>query len=93
MSKRRSTQRKSTGGPIVGGILLAAVVLAGFLVGRRGGPSGPTALPENETAFSVSTHLGEAAPPFTATGVDGKPYSVTPGDGRPKALIFYMGFG
>lgn len=93
MSKRRPTNRNSVGRTIVGGIVLAAVVLGGVLAGRRGAPAGPRALPENDTAFSVSAYVGEAAPPFTAMGVDGKPYSVTPGDGRPKALVFYMGFG
>lgn len=92
MSRRRSTNPKSAAKGLVAGILVAAVVMGGLLVGRRGAPSGVAALPENETAFSVSTHVGEAAPAFTAMGVDGEPYSVRPGDGRPKALIFYMGF-
>lgn len=93
MTKKRSTNRKSPSRAIVGGIVVAAVVLGGLLLGRRGATPGPAALPEDETAFSVSTHVGEPAPSFTATGVDGGLYTVTPGDGRSKALVFYMGFG
>lgn len=93
MSKRRSASPKSSGRALAAGILLAAVVLGGLLVARRGAPSGPSALPESETAFSVSTHVGETAPPFTAMGVDGNPFAVTPGDGRAKVIVFYMGFG
>ena len=92
MSKRRSTAPKPVGKPILVGILLAAVVFGGVLVARGGGSSKANGLPENETSFNVSTLAGEPAPAFTALGVDGQPYSVTPGDGRAKALIFYMGF-
>lgn len=49
-------------------------------------------LRDSDTAFSFSTLVGQPAPEFTAIGVDGQPYTVTPGDGRAKAIIFYMGF-
>lgn len=49
-------------------------------------------LPNSETAFSIPNHVGQPAPAFAAIGVDGNPHSVMPGDGRPKVLVFYMGY-
>jgi len=62
-----------------------------------GSPGEPLRLPTpagraRGTTFDVPGHVGERAPAFTAVGVDGEPYTMTPGDGRPKVLIFYMGF-
>lgn len=51
------------------------------------------ALKDSASALSVPTHVGQPAPKFTAIGANGQPYTVTPGDGRPKVIVFYMGFG
>jgi len=72
---------------------IGAAALTGVLLAQR--PRGNVAeidLPSNESAFTVPDHVGEPAPAFSAIGVDGSPYTVTPGDGRPKALVFYMGY-
>ena len=60
-------------------VMMAVVVIAALLVARvaRAGE-----LPQ----------VGKPAPEFTATGADGKPYTVKPGDGRTKVVVFYMGF-
>ena len=72
---------------------IGAVALAGVLLAQRPrGSDGETGLPNSDTAFTVPDHVGEPAPAFSAIGVDGNPYTVTPGDGRPKALVFYMGY-
>lgn len=72
---------------------IGAVALTGVLLAQRPRGAVPaTDLPNSETAFTVPDHVRQPAPAFSAIGVDGKPYAVTPGDGRPKALVFYMGY-
>ena len=94
MTKKRRATRKPAPIKIV---LVAAVVglifLAGLAVARRDPVSSGNGLEETDTTFSVSTHVGQLAPAFTAIGVDGQPYTLTLGDGRPKAIVFYMGYG
>ena len=71
---------------------IGAAALPGVLLAQRPrGNVAETDFPNSDTAFTVSDHVGEPAPAFSAIGVDGNPYTVTPGDGRPKALVFYMG--
>ena len=91
-------QRKSQGGPgrrrsywLIGGAF--TVVAAGLLslVWARSRLPTPTG-GDRAVTFDVPAHIGQPAPAFTAIGVDGQPYIVTPGDGRAKAIIFYMGF-
>ncbi len=77
-----------TGGAGYIGSLLTGVLLAQW----PRGSDGETGLPNSDTAFTLPDHVGEPAPAFSAIGVDGKPYTVTPGDGLPKALVFYMGY-
>ena len=72
---------------------IGVAALTGVLLAQRPrGSVGESDLPNSETAFTVPDHVGEPAPAFSAIGVDGNPYTVTPGDGRPKALVFYMGY-
>jgi hypothetical protein len=72
---------------------LGAVTLAVVLLAQRPrGSVGESDLPNSENVFTVPDHVGQPAPAFSAVGVDGKPYTVTPGDGRPKVLVFYMGY-
>lgn len=77
---------------VIAALGIGAVALTGVLLSQRPrGSDGGTGLPNSETAFTLPDHVGEPAPAFSAVGVDGKPYTVTPGDGRPKVLVFYMG--
>lgn len=91
--KRRRIRKPKIGRLIVIGLVIGVVILGGLSVTRGFFSGTQSALRDSDTAFSVPTHVGQPAPAFTATGVDGQPYTVTPGDGRPKALIFYMGYG
>lgn len=93
--KKRATRTRKTGRRITVPLVIAALILGGLgvLLGSQPFRSGADVkLQNSDSAFSVPTHVGQPAPAFTATGVDGKPYTVTPGDGRPKALVFYMGY-
>jgi len=93
MSRRKSARRKSrTGRWIVLGLVGAGVILGALVLARRPDPNAAASLEESDTSFSLPDQVGRPAPEFAAIGVDGKPYQVSPGDGRPKALIFYMGF-
>ena len=90
--KKRVTRKPKTGFIIAVALVIGAMILGGLLVSRRSPPGANPTLRDSETAFSIPTHVGQPAPEFTAIGVDGQPYTVTPGDGRPKAIVFYMGF-
>ena len=99
MSKRKpgrwpGVRKSNTANIILAIVVIGALVIGGLAVSQiatRGSGSETTSR-ESETTFSVPAHVGQPAPAFTAIGVDGLPYTVTPGDGRAKALIFYMGF-
>ena len=99
MSKRKAGRRPSARRSNTANIILAVVVIGALVIGglavsqiaTRGSGSETTSR-ESETTFDVPVHVGQSAPAFTAIGVDGQPYSVKPGDGRAKAIIFYMGF-
>lgn len=94
MSKKQRAARKPSAGKFVlAGAVVGIVVLAGLAVARWRPASNANGLDETDTAFSISTRVGQPAPAFTAIGVDGQPYTLTPGDGRPKAIVFYTGFG
>jgi hypothetical protein len=70
------------------------LLIGALLIGGLAALSGVFSTTPRETkdAFSVPTLVGQPAPEFTALGADGKPVTVKPGDGRAKALVFYMGF-
>ncbi len=91
--KKNTTQRPKTGWLVAVALVIGAVIVGGLVVSQSSAPGSGTALRETDTSFSVPTHVGQPAPAFTAIGVDGRPYTVTPGDGRPKAIVFYMGYG
>lgn len=74
------------------GLVVTGVALLGIFVARRPASRDSGGLPDSEEAFSVPDHVGQPAPAFTAIAVDGRPFTVTPGDGRPKAIVFHMGF-
>ena len=87
----RSRTRKASPGPLILVALgIVALIGAGVALASR---STGAALRDSDTAFTVSTHAGQPAPAFTALDAQGQSYSVTPGDGRPKAILFYMGYG
>lgn len=91
--KKRAARKPRTGTFVLAAAVIGLVVLAGLAV-IRGRPAGSaTGLEQTDTAFSITTRVGQPAPAFTALGVDGQPYTFTPGDGRPKAIVFYMGAG
>lgn len=91
--KKRARQKPRTGGLIAVALVIGAALFSGLVISQRSASNTRTGLRDTDTAFSVPTHVGQPAQDFTAIGVDGQPYTVTPGDGRPKALIFYMGYG
>ena len=74
---------------IIAGLAILIIVSIGYFILRPGS----TSLSDSANAFSVPTHVGQPAPAFTAIGVDGQSYTFTPGDGRPTAIVFYMGYG
>lgn len=91
MKKKKRVSRQSKTGPMILAVLgILAVVGVGLAIAYR--TNGAT-LRASDTAFTVSTHAGQHAPAFTAISGNGQPYTMTPGDGRPKAIVFYMGYG
>ena len=90
--KTRAKQKRRTGQLIVVALVLGGMIAGAWVVSRRSAPDAGTALRDSDTAFSVPDNVGQPAPEFAAIGVDGQAYTVTPGDGRPKAIVFYMGF-
>ena len=93
MSKKKQATRKLKTGPLIAGVLVIGVlVVGGWAIAQQFTPRAGISLRDSDTAFSLSTHVGQPAPEFTAIGVDGQTYTVMPGDGHPKAIVFYMGF-
>lgn len=92
--KRQAIRNHRTRQRIVAVVLVVGVLIVGgvWLASRLNLGSG-TGLGNSSTAFSVPDHVGQPASAFTAINVDGQSYTLKPGDGRPKAIIFYMGFG
>ena len=90
--KKRAAQKNKTAPRVAVALLIATIVIGGLVIAQSSGSGGTTTLRDTDTAFSVPTHVGQPAPKFTAIGVDGQPHTLTPGDGRPKAILFYMGF-
>ena len=86
---RQGKQRSRIGAWVVGLLVIGVLVVGGGLALTGAFRTAPQ---ETDTTFSVPTFVGKAAPEFTATGADGKPYTVKPGDGRSKAIVFYMGY-
>lgn len=91
--KKRVTQKPKTGQIILAVSVIGAMILGGLVVSQQFAPGKGNTLRNSDTAFSVPTHVGQPASEFTVIGVDGQPYTFTPGDGRPKAIVFYMGYG
>lgn len=94
MSRKRRTRRQTkTGRLITAALVLGAVIVGGLAVFQRFAPGTRATLRDTDTAFSVPDHVGERALPFSAVNVNGQTYTITPGDdGRPLAIVFYMGF-
>lgn len=93
MSKKRRTTSNPPMGRIIAAVLVIGVIgVGGWAIAQQFTPRSDSALRDSDTAFSISTHVGQPAPEFTATNVDGQPYTFTPGAGRPTAIVFYMGF-
>jgi len=90
--KKYARRKPKTGRLIAVALVIGAVIVGGLVISQSSAPGSGTTLGDSDTTFSVPTHVGQPAPGFTATGVDGQPYTVTPGDGRPKAIVFYMGY-
>ena len=90
--KKRAARKPRTGLIIVAIGVIGLIIAGGLALSGQFAPGQESALRDSDTAFSLSTHVGQPAPEFTALGVDGQPYTFTPGDGRPKAIVFYMGF-
>ena len=92
LKKRREAQKLRNRRLVVAAVVIVAVlIVSGAWLAIRQGSSG--GLRNSDTAFSLPDHVGQAAPAFTAVNVDGQPYQFKPGDGRAKAIVFYMGFG
>ena len=49
-------------------------------------------LSNTDTAFNVSTRVGQPAAAFTLLDAQGKAYAFQPGDGRKYVLAFNMGY-
>jgi len=90
--KKQATQKPKTGPIIVVALVICVIALGGWAIAQQFAPRSGSTLRDSDTAFSISTHVGQLAPEFTAANVDGQPYTFKPGDGRPKAIVFYMGF-
>ena len=93
MSKKKRAARKLKAGQLIVVVLVIGVIaIGGWAIAQQFAPRSSTTLRDSDTTFSIPTHVGQPAPEFTAIDMDGQPYTVTPGDGRPKAMVFYMGF-
>ena len=94
VKKRRAGQKLRTRQIIVvAAVVVGVLILGGAWIVFRSGSGATGGLHNSDTAFSIPDHVGQPAPAFTAVAADGQPYTVTPGDGRAKAIVFYMGFG
>ena len=93
MSRQKRTKRsiEASWGAIIA-VAVVIVVGVGYVISQQFAGDG-TGLRNSDTAFNVPDYVGQPAPPFTATGADGHPYTFMPGDGRPTAIVFYMGYG
>jgi hypothetical protein len=92
--KRQEVRRLRTRQRIVVVALVVGVLIfGGVWLASRLNPGSGTGLRDSDTAFSVPDHVGQPAPAFSSVNVDGQPYKLTPGDGRAKAIVFYMGYG
>lgn len=76
----------------MGGLAVVVGAVVGYAILQQfaGDSNG---LSDSQTSFSVPDQVGQPAPEFTATNADGQPFTFKPGDSRPKAIVFYMGFG
>ena len=91
--QRRAEQKHRTRQLIVVAAVAGVLILGGVWIAIRLGSGATGGLHNSDTAFSLPDHVGQPAPAFSAIAADGQPYTVTPGDGRAKAIVFYMGFG
>lgn len=93
MNKGKRTRSNSkTGLVVVVGLVVVTVAVVGYAIVQKFSVDS-TGLSNSQNAFTVSDRIGQPAPGFTATNVDGQPYTFKPGQGRPQAIVFYMGYG
>ena len=93
VKKRRAGQKLRNRQLMVIAAVVGVLILGGVWIAFRLGSGASGGLHNSDTAFSLPDHVGQPAPAFSAVAADGQPYKVTPGDGRAKAIVFYMGFG
>ena len=91
--QRRAEQKLRNRQLMVIAAVVGVLILGGVWIAFRLGSGASGGLHNSDTAFSLPDHVGQPAPAFSAVAADGQPYKVTPGDGRAKAIVFYMGFG
>ena len=91
--KTRATRKPRLGLIVTAIVAIGVIAIGGWALAQQLTPRTGAALRNSDTAFSLPAHVGQPAPEFTAINVDGQPYTFKPGDGRPKAIVFYMGFG
>ncbi len=96
-SSRTSPRRSRWVGWAAGAavVLIVAGALTWAALRRSPGASGAGGLPGplggSDVAQDVNTLVGKPGPAFTLADSEGKPYPVTPGQGRPTVLVFHMG--
>ena len=95
MNKKRQVVRnhRTRQRIVVVALVVGVLIVGGVLLASRLNLGSGTGLGNSSTAFSVPDHVGQPAPAFTAVNVDGQPFTLKPGDGRAKAIVFYMGYG
>jgi len=92
--KRQEVRRLRTRQRLIAvALVVGALILGGVWLASRLNLGSGTGLGNSDTAFSVPDHVGQPAPAFTAVNVDGQPCTLKAGDGRGKAIVFYMGYG
>jgi len=95
MNKKRQAVRnhRTRQRIVVVALVVGVLIVGGVLLASRLNLGSGTGLGNSGTAFSVPDHVGQPAPGFTAVNVDGQPFTLKPGGGRAKAIVFYMGYG
>ena len=91
-SRRAARPRQTSRTWLIVAVVGVIVLIGGVIALPTLTNSTRTSLPDSANTFSVPTLVGQSAPAFTATNVDGKPFTLTPGDGKAKVIVFYMGF-
>ena len=80
--------------PLWAYVLVLAVIVAGIslplYLGQRGPSAQSTSALNPAVPLSVAA-VGQLAPGFALNDPYGQTYALTPGDGRARLLVFYMG--